>query len=47
MQSTDNLVKLEHKLYISHAVAYLLRHYAAKRKVAGSIPDEAIFFKFT
>jgi hypothetical protein len=29
-----------------HAVAYRLRHYATKRKVADSIPDELIF-KFT
>jgi hypothetical protein len=25
-----------------HALAYWLRHYATNRKVAGSIPDEAI-----
>jgi hypothetical protein len=26
------------------AVAYLLRHYATNRQVAGSIPDGVIFF---
>jgi hypothetical protein len=27
-----------------HAVALWLRHYAASRKVAGSSPDEMVFF---
>jgi hypothetical protein len=30
-------------LFWGHAVAWWLRHYTTKRKVAGSIPDEANF----
>jgi hypothetical protein len=30
-------------LYMGHAVAYWLRHYASNQKVAGSIPDYVIF----
>jgi hypothetical protein len=33
--------------YCAVAVAWWLWHYATNRKVAGSVPDEVIFFKFT
>jgi hypothetical protein len=32
---------------MEHAVAHWLGHYATNLKVAGSIAEEVIFFKFT
>jgi hypothetical protein len=31
---------------LGHEVAYWLRHYSTNQKVAGSRPDEMIFFQF-